>query len=72
MLKTYASGDGKPKNSFVWQLEDFKPRVSNTAVVEHYALWQCSGYQAWIRIRILDPEPAIFGIDLHDANKKLI
>jgi hypothetical protein len=27
---------------------------------------------AWIRIRILDPDPAIFVIDLQDANKKLV
>jgi hypothetical protein len=26
----------------------------------------------WIRIRILDPDPAIFVIDLQDASKKLI
>ncbi len=26
----------------------------------------------WIRIRNLDPDPAIFVIDLQDANKKLI
>jgi hypothetical protein len=31
----------------------------------HDILW-------WIRIRILDPDPAIFVIDFHDANKKLI
>ncbi len=26
----------------------------------------------WIRIRILDPDPAIFVIDLQDASKKLL
>ncbi len=26
----------------------------------------------WIRIRIPDPDPAVFVIDLQDANKKLI
>ena len=26
----------------------------------------------WIRIRILDPDPAIFVIDFQDASKKLI
>ncbi len=26
----------------------------------------------WIRIRILNPDPAMFVIDLHDDNKKLI
>jgi hypothetical protein len=30
------------------------------------------GSDKWIRIRILDPDPAIFVIDLQDARKKLI
>jgi hypothetical protein len=38
--------------------------------------WCGSGLrsESWIRIRIriLDPDPAIFVIDLQDANKKLI
>jgi hypothetical protein len=31
-----------------------------------------SDYRIWIRILILDPDPAIFVIDLEDASKKLI
>jgi hypothetical protein len=31
-----------------------------------------SGSRSWIRMRILDPDPAIFVIDLQDASKKLI
>ena len=54
-----------------------------TAVKEEYKVnsrqccgsmtfWGGSGSMPWIRIRFLDPDPAIFIIDLQDANKKLI
>ncbi len=54
-------------------------RYSHKSFFYLYAVFQIHDILMWIRIRIrgvclplMDPDPAIFVIDLQDANKKLI
>ncbi len=46
--------------------------MQETGTVVIQAVMRIHDIFGWIRIRILDPDPAIFVIDLQDASKKLI
>ncbi len=60
-----------PVGCVPWFQGDEIPHFKPVLGFHDILLWILA-YDLWIRIRIQDPDPAIFVIDLQDANKKII
>jgi hypothetical protein len=60
--------------SVSFELEQYPCRTLNMSCVQtlSQAVLRIHDILGWIRIQILDPDPAFFVIDLQDASKKLI